>query len=124
LIAIDTSSLVAFLVGDLGDDVARIEAAMTTQELVIPPPVVAELYAKPDRTELAPLLQDIPVMDLLEGYWERAGQSRRELLQRGVKAAFADSLIAQCCIDAGIALITRDRDYRHFERWCGLKLAS
>ena len=36
----------------------------------------------------------------------------------------ADALIAQCCIDANVTLIARDRDYRHFERWCGLKLAG
>jgi predicted nucleic acid-binding protein len=34
-----------------------------------------------------------------------------------------DALIAQCCIDADVPLIARDKDYRHFESWCGLKLA-
>ncbi|HZZ89472.1 MAG TPA: PIN domain-containing protein [Caulobacteraceae bacterium] len=123
MIAADTSSIVAFLSGDTGDDVARIEAAMSRGMLVIPPPVVAELYSKPDRTQIAPLLQEIPIMAVADGYWERAGESRRTLLSRGLKAAIADALIAQCCIDAGVSLIARDRDYRHFERWCGLKLA-
>ena len=40
-----------------------------------------------------------------------------------LKAKLADALIAQCCIDADVPLIARDADYRHFERWCGLKLA-
>ncbi|HVN00350.1 MAG TPA: PIN domain-containing protein [Caulobacteraceae bacterium] len=124
MIATDTSSLVAFLSGATGADVARIEAAMAANELVIPPPVVTELYSKPNRSEIAPLLIDIPMMDLADGYWERAGQTRRVLLAKGLKAAMADALVAQCCIDADTPLIARDRDYRHFERWCGLKLAG
>lgn len=123
MIAADTSSLVAFLAGDTGDDVARIEQAMAANELVIPPPVVTELYSKPDRSELAPLLEEVPLMGLAEGFWERAGETRRTLLTRGLKAAMADALIAQCCIDADAPLIARDRDYRHFAQWCGLKLA-
>jgi predicted nucleic acid-binding protein len=123
LIAADTSSLVAYLGGEHGEDVVRIEAAMDTHELLIPPTVVTELYSKPDRSEIAPLLDQIPLVRLSEGYWERAGETRRLLLAKGLKAAIADTLVAQCCIDADVPLIARDRDYRQFERWCGLKLA-
>jgi len=122
LIATDTSSLVAFLAGESGNDVAQIDAAMAANELVVPPPVVTELYSKPDRSEIAPLLIEIPLMNLADGYWERAGESRRMLLGKGLRAAMADALIAQCCIDADVPLIARDRNYRHFARWCGLKL--
>jgi predicted nucleic acid-binding protein len=123
LIATDTSSLVAFLSGQTGDDVTKIEAAMAANELVIPPPVFTELFSKPDRSEIAPLLIEVPLMDLTDGFWERTGDTRRLLLAKGLKAAMADALVAQCCIDADVPLIARDRDYRHFERWCGLKLA-
>jgi predicted nucleic acid-binding protein len=123
LIATDTSSLIAFLSGEAGEDVLKIEAAMASNELAIPPPVVTELYSKPDRSEIAPLLVDVPLMELADGYWQRAGDTRRLLLAKGLRAALADALIAQCCIDADVPLIARDRDYRHFERWCGLKLA-
>lgn len=102
---------------------ARIEQAMAANELIIPPPVVTELHSKPDRSELAPLLEAVPLMGLAEGFWERAGETRRTLLTRGLKAAMAHALIAQCCIDADTPLIARDRDYRHFAQWCGLKLA-
>ena len=77
-----------------------------------------------DETEIENLLSDIPLMDLSPGFWDRAGRTRRVLRVRGLKAALADSLIAQCCIDADVPLIARDKDYRHFERWCGLKLAQ
>ena len=124
MIATDTSSLVAYLSGEAGDDVVRIEAAIAAGTLVMPPPVVSELLSKPDLSQIETLLSDIPLMEVVDGFWDRAGRSRRSLRLQGLKAALADSLIAQCCIDADAPLITRDRNYRHFERWCGLKLAN
>jgi predicted nucleic acid-binding protein len=123
LIAADTSSLVAYLSGEGGDDVSRIEQAIAVGELHLPPPVVSELLSKPDASQIEFLLGATPLIELKGGFWERAGRTRRILLLRGLKAALADSLIAQCCIDADVPLIARDGDYRHFERWCGLKLA-
>jgi predicted nucleic acid-binding protein len=124
LIATDTSSLVAYLSGETGDDVRLIEAAIAADELWLPPPVLSELLSKPDLSQIEGLLSDIPLMELAPGYWDRAGRTRRILRMRGLKAALADSLIAQCCLDTDVPLIARDRDYRHFERWCGLKLAK
>ncbi|MGA0602343.1 PIN domain-containing protein [Caulobacter sp. KR2-114] len=115
--------MVAFLSGDVGDDVVRIDRAISDGELWLPPPVVSELLSKPDASQIEPLLAGVPLLDISPGFWERAGRSRRAVRIEGLKAALADSLIAQCCIDADVPLITRDRDYRHFQRWCGLKLA-
>jgi predicted nucleic acid-binding protein len=124
LIAADTSSVVAYLSGETGPDVELVDAAVNGRELLLPPPVVSELWSKPNRELLEPLLAGVPVMEVAEGFWRRVGDSRRVLLAHGLKAAMADALIAQCCIDADVALIARDRDYRHFERWCGLRLAG
>jgi predicted nucleic acid-binding protein len=38
------------------------------------------------------------------------------------KARLGDALIAQTCVDGGIALITRDRDFRVFAQAAGLHL--
>ena len=40
-----------------------------------------------------------------------------------VERQLADTLIAQTCIDYGIALLTRDRDFTSFQKHAGLKLA-
>ncbi|WP_371454829.1 PIN domain-containing protein [Brevundimonas sp. LM2] len=53
----------------------------------------------------------------------RAAATRRTVLSRRLKARFADSLIAQLCLDHDAALITRDGDFRHFATHCGLRLA-
>jgi predicted nucleic acid-binding protein len=124
MIASDTSSLVAYFAGDRGADVEKIAAAMAAGELVLPPVVVTEILTDPHAgialdAEI-PLLTILPVLD---GYWVRAAHSRRMLHAKRLKAKVADALIAQSCIDHGVALITRDGDFRHFAKHCGLKLA-
>jgi predicted nucleic acid-binding protein len=123
LIAADTSSLIAFLTGADGDDVRRIEEAMRDELLVLPPPVVSELLSASASTRDAhSLLREVRLLPIESGFWERAGETRRRVLSQGLKAALADALIAQCCLDADVPLIVRDRDFRHFERLCGLTL--
>ena len=122
MIAVDTSSLSSFLLGEAGDDVEKIASAALAGQLVLPPVVVTEILSS---TNLVPgdLLASVATMDLLDGYWERAGEARRLLKSKGLKAKVADALIAQACIDHNMALITRDDDFRHFSAHCGLKLA-
>ena len=64
----------------------------------------------------------LPVLPTNDGYWKRAGELRRSVLEVGRKAKLADALIAQVCIDNNASLITNDADFRHFTR-AGLKLA-
>lgn len=124
MIAADTSSLVAYLKADEGADLVLLEEAIANETLRLPPVVITELLSMPKQgATLEPLLSYLPPLELEEGYWRRAGDNRRLLMSKGLKAKIADTLIAQCCIDADIPLITRDHDYRHFAQWCGLKLA-
>ncbi len=102
-----------------------IEQAMASEDLRLPPPVISELLSGAASTEQVQyLLANVPVLPIELGFWERAGLGRRIVLAKGRKARLADALIAQCCIDAGIPLIVRDRDFRHFVEWCGLVLAA
>ena len=64
----------------------------------------------------------MPLLEVHEGYWERAAALRLDLRRRDFKAKLADVLIAQPCIDHDVPLITYDRDFRHFSR-ASLKLA-
>jgi predicted nucleic acid-binding protein len=125
LIAVDTSSMIAWLQGDAGADVMRLEEALISQKLALPAPAAAELLSWPKASPaLRSTLARLNALPVTEGFWERAGESRRILLQKGFKAKFADTLIAQCCIDANVPLIERDDDFRHFAAHCGLKLAA
>jgi predicted nucleic acid-binding protein len=92
---------------------------------VFPPPVVlTELLSDPRLDpSVATLLTQNPILETLDGFWERAGLLRARILARGLKARLADALVAQSCIDHGVRLIARDTDFRHFARLARLALA-
>ena len=125
MIAADSSSIINFLQGADTADRILVRRALQTQDLWLPPPVKTELLsARPPHPALEPFLREAPVLAITDGFWERAGDNRRLILSKWLKARLADTLIAQCCIDAGATLIARDDDYRHFAQWCGLTLAT
>ena len=125
MIAADTSAMVAYLAGfDSGTDLDLLAAAMASGELALPPIVLTELLgSRSSDHSLEADLAQITLLEITDGYWIRAGHARRLLFGKGLKAKVADALIAQSCIDHDVALITRDRDFRHFAKHCGLKLA-
>ncbi len=90
---------------------------------MLPPVVLSELLSHPRLpSNVADLLVAMPLLEVSEGYWERAGRSRALVLAAGRKARLADALIAQSCLDHQAPLITRDRDFRHFANTGGLRL--
>ncbi|MBU6442369.1 MAG: PIN domain-containing protein [Alphaproteobacteria bacterium] len=124
MIAVDTSALSAFLKGETGKDMDRLLEALLSGNLRLPPVVVTEILSDPKAapTVFQPL-SNVELLEITDGYWQRAGHTRRTILAKGLKAKIADSLIAQSCIDHDVALIARDTDFRHFAKHCGLKLA-
>ncbi len=124
MIAVDTSTLIAYLAGEAGRDVEALDSALARNQAHLPPVVVTEtLSASKAPEHLARLILALPILDIADGYWERAGRLRRRLLARGLRAPLADALICQSCLDLDVPLITRDGDFKHFARHCGLRLA-
>ena len=123
MIAVDTSSLVAFLEGQAGSDTDLIQSALDHQQLALPPVVLTEILSDPAVPQgVRTLLAGLPILDLEPGFWERAGVLRASVLKQKKKARVADSLIAQSCLDQSTPLVTRDRDVRHFAKAAGLSL--
>jgi len=123
VIALDTSSTIAFLSGERGRDVTAVEAALRYRQGGFLPVVLTELLSDPMvRADIATLIRAVPRLEIFDGFWERAGELRAGLLRRGLKARLADTLIAQSCIDHEVALVTRDRDFRNFAIHAGLIL--
>lgn len=117
MIALDTSSLRRFLAGETGRDVDLLRDAMSHGRAVLPPVVVCEALSDPAiPSELVEDIAALPVLDLLDGYWRRAGQLRALLIKRNHKAKLADVLVAQSCIDHQLPLVTFDRDFRHYTK--------
>ena len=123
MIALDSSSVIAFLSGQHGSDVTAVETALRFRNGVFPPVVVTELLSDPAmRASVAEMIRAVPRLEIFDGYWDRAGELRARILRRGLKARLADTLIAQSCLDHRIALLTRDRDFRNFASHAGLRL--
>ncbi|MGQ0663521.1 MAG: PIN domain-containing protein [Pseudomonadota bacterium] len=123
MIAVDTSTLIAYLAGEGGRDVEAMDLALAHNQARLPPVVVTETLSAPNAPALlARLILALPILDIGDGYWQRAGQLRRRILARGLKAPLADALICQSCLDHELPLLTRDGDFKHFARHCGLKL--
>lgn len=120
MIAADTSTWIAYLEGDWGKDVELLDKALGDRQVLMAPVVLAELLSDPKLPEsVAKTLAEVPLIEIRSGYWERAGALRAKVL---AKARLGDALIAQSCIDRGISLVTRDRDFRAFADAAGLDL--
>ncbi len=123
MLCVDTSSLIAYLEGAEGEDVDTIDQAFADQVGVITPITVTEVLSDPSLNKnVRETILQLPVLPLSEGFWERAGLLRAKVLRGGHKAKLADTLIAQNCLDHHATLITRDRDFKIFEKLAELKL--
>ena len=87
------------------------------------PVVLTELLSDPKLpSAVAETLSEVPAMEVAPGHWQRAGALRAEVLAKRRKARLGHALIAQSCIDGGVPLLTRDRDFRAFADAAGLDL--
>jgi predicted nucleic acid-binding protein len=125
MIAADTSTWIAFLEGVKGEDVELLDRALQERQVLMVPIVLTELLSDPNLPRsLADTLSDVPMIEIEAGFWQRAGALRAKVLAKRRKARLGDALIAQTCIDRGVALITRDRDFRAFVNAAGLDIIS
>lgn len=89
----------------------------------MPPPVLTELCSAARLPGLFSAdLVTITQLEIVPGFWQRAGELRARVLARGRKARLGDALIAQCCLDHKVPLLTRDRDFRAFAEAANLDL--
>jgi hypothetical protein len=123
MIAADTSTWVAFLEGDRGQDAELLDRALRDRQVLMVPVVLTELLSDPRLpAEVSRTLSELPFIEIEPGYWQRAGALRAKVLAKRRKARLGAALIAQSCIDRGISLLTRDRDFRAFTEAAGLGL--
>ena len=123
MIAADTSTWVAYLEGATKNDAELLRQALSDKQVVMAPVVLSELLSDPKLpSQVAESLADLPLIQTTVGYWQRAGLLRAKALSRGRRARLGDALVAQSCIDEGVPLLTRDRDFRAFVQAAGLDL--
>jgi predicted nucleic acid-binding protein len=123
MIAADTSTWIAFLEGAPGQDSQLLERALGDRQVLMIPVVLTELLSDPALSSgIAETLAEIPMIEVEPGYWQRAGLLRAKVLSMPHKARLGDALIAQTCVDRGIPLLTRDKDFHAFADAAGLHL--
>ena len=123
MIAADTSTWVGFLEGCAGADIELLDRALADRQVLMVPVVLTELLSDAKlSSEVARTLSEVPLVPIETDYWQRAGMLRAKVLAKRRKARLGDALIAQSCIDRGISLLTRDRDFRAFAEAAGLAL--
>jgi len=123
MIAADTSTWIAFLEGSNGEDAQLLDQALEDRQVLMVPVVLTELLSDPKLpSEVAETLSEVPMIEIATGYWQRAGILRAKAIAKRRKARLGDALIAQSCIDRGVPLLTRDRDFRAFADAAGLDL--
>jgi predicted nucleic acid-binding protein len=95
MIAVDTSTWIAFLDGEPGEDVQELDKALADRRVWMIPVVLTELLSDPGLpSHVAETLAEIPMIDLEPGYWQRAGLLRARVLSKRRKARLGDALIA------------------------------
>jgi predicted nucleic acid-binding protein len=98
VIAVDTSSWIAFLQGDAGKDTELLDRALQDRQVLMVPVVLTEVLSDPKLSaEVAQTLSELPQIEIGLGYWQRAGELRARVL-------------------------TRDRDFQAFAEAAGLDL--
>ncbi len=124
MLCFDTSSLIAYLQGDSGADVDLVNQALVDQVGVLSSVTVTELLSDPGLSStLKHTILELPVLQIMEGFWERAGLLRAKVIRTGRRARLADTLIAQACLDHDATLVTRDRDFKVFVSAARLRVA-
>ena len=123
MIAADTSTWIAYLQGEGGEDAELLDRALQDRQVLMAPAVLTEVLSDPKLpSEVTETLSELPLIEVTHGYWQRAGELRAKVLANRRKARLGDALIAQSCIDRGIPLLTRDQDFRAFADAAGLDL--
>ena len=124
MICVDTSVIIPWLEGDDYPETARLDELLTAGQACVAPVTITELMSDVrGAPAIGDMLLSFRVLDVADGYWERAGALRAALRRLKRKAPLGDALIAQACLDAQVPLLTRDADFGVYAKLFGLELA-
>lgn len=129
MIVVDTTVWADWFNGRDSPAVARLDEALGRQDAGLVPVILTEVLqgfrADRDFERARALLVGLPVLALdVEGHASAARRFRR-LRRQGVTVRGAiDCIVAQTCLEAGVELLTTDRDFDAIARHSGLRLCA
>lgn len=121
----DTSEWIEYLAGRPAQ---LFEQCLEAQSIVVPPIVVTELLtgarSREEHMVLEDLLIDLPMHDNNFLHWARVGDLRRTLRSKGLSVRASDAHVAQCALDRGAPLLTRDAVFWKIAAHTKLRIAA
>jgi predicted nucleic acid-binding protein len=125
LIVADSSVLIPWAEGNPTEKTKLVRFHIKQKTLFVAPVSITELLSTRDvRPVIRMVTEMLDVLEMRDGYWERAGLLRGKCLAAGRRARLADALIAQACLDEDLPLLTNDGDFEVFQLNGGLKLVE
>lgn len=122
-IVIDTSIWIEYF---RGGEFPIVDDALKHGAVVLPAVVAAELLSGTRRTveaaELRDFLETLRPHGLDMEHWYRVGALRATLAKKGVAVSTPDTHMAQCAIDVGAPLLSRDRIFARLTRITPLQI--
>lgn len=123
-VVVDTSVWIDFFAGR---PTPTLDDALAAGAVVLPPIVVAELVTGArggrEQAALVDLLQDLPLHPTPVEHWIRVGELRRRLLGEGIQISTPDAHVAQCALDLGALLLSRDDVFSRAAACAGPRVA-
>ncbi|MGH7587585.1 MAG: PIN domain-containing protein [Gemmatimonadota bacterium] len=124
-LVVDTSVWIDFFAGR---SVPVLEEALALGSVVLSPIVLAELVSgarrEVDLEALLELLDDMPLHEAGRDHWIRVGQLRAGLAAAGIAVSTPDAHVAQCALDRGALLLSRDAVFARIADHSELRLAG
>lgn len=124
-LVVDTSVWIDFFAGR---PARALEDGLLQGAVTLPPIVVAELISgarvAKQQAAISELVHDLPVHDTPVEHWVRVGDLRRQLAEKGIAISTPDAHVAQCAIDLGALLLTRDRVFDRIARHSVLRTTA
>lgn len=103
-------------------------ALLEGETVVITGIVLQELqqgfHGPKDRARIIERLQVLPFLNPTRNTYVQAASLRNQCRRKGVQLGTIDALIAQLCVEHGLALLTTDKDFVHAARFVPLQLAT
>lgn len=120
---VDTSVWVEFF---RGVPLPHLEDALRDGLVVLAPIIAAELLSAPlskvERRSLAAFVEDLPLHPTPLAHWQAVGALRAQMAKKGLTLSTPDAHVAECAIEAGALLWSRDAIFRKVTNASRLRL--
>ena len=72
MIAVDTSSMIAFFQRESGEDMVLLKGCIESEAIILPPLVLSEILSDPQLpSKVLDVLLKLPLLEVKEGYWQK-----------------------------------------------------